>query len=190
MFKILESAPSSRPLPKPVSLVLNYAALDFNFTSWMAPGHLKVLRSQASQGHIPGLEEMKDHFSGSGPLDVAGGNTTRQKKKTWTGESAKGWTEGMGLLPSRPSSPVAKKTTPLGSPNIGRSGGRQLWEDPELDSAGNVQKPEAPARVTIGTRLTMTSRTGFFQDRIISPSMVSMMSGNTFRIGVDEAVPF
>lgn len=27
---------------------------------------------------------------------------------------------------------------------------------------------------TIGTRLTMTSRTGYFQDRIISPSMVSV----------------
>ena len=28
---------------------------------------------------------------------------------------------------------------------------------------------------TIGTRLTMTSRTGYFQDRIISPSMVRIM---------------
>ena len=28
-------------------------------------------------------------------------------------------------------------------------------------------------KVPIGTRLTMTSRTGYFQDRIISPSMVS-----------------
>lgn len=185
MFKILEAPASSRPLPRPVSLVLNYAALDFNFTSWMAPAHLKVLRSQASQGHIPGLEEMKDHFSGSGPLDVAGGSTaTRRGKKSWAGESVKGWTEGMGRLPSRPSSPgMKKRSTPLGSPNstIGRSAGRKLWEESErLDEAenayGDTQKPEAPAKPTIGTRLTMTSRTGFFQDRIISPSMVSRVS--------------
>ena len=33
-----------QPLPLPVALVLNYAALDFNFTSWMTPGNLRVLR--------------------------------------------------------------------------------------------------------------------------------------------------
>ncbi|KAF8705916.1 Alpha beta-hydrolase, partial [Rhizoctonia solani] len=167
MFKILETAPSSGLLPKPVSLVLNYAALDFNFTSWMAPAHLKVLRSQASQGHIPGLEEMKDHFSGGGPLDVAG--PTDRGRKSWTGESVKGRTEGTGRFPSRPASPVRKRTTPLGSPTIGRR--VRLWEEP----MGDI-KPEAPARKTIGTRLTMTSRTGFFQDRIISPSMMRAMA--------------
>ncbi|CAE6403208.1 unnamed protein product [Rhizoctonia solani] len=169
MFKILETASSPRPLPKPVALVLNYAALDFNFTSWMAPGHLKVLRSQVSQGHIPGIEEMKDHFSGSSPLDVAG--STDRGQKSWTGESVKGWTEGMGRLPSRPASPVRKKTTPLGSPTIGRR--VKLWEEPELM---NDIKPQAPTRKTIGTRLTMASRTGFFQDRIISPSMMRAMA--------------
>ncbi|CAE6518040.1 unnamed protein product [Rhizoctonia solani] len=175
MFKILETATPSSALPKPVALVLNYAALDFNFTSWMAPAHLKVLRSQASQGHIPGLEEMKDHFSGASPLDVAG--PTDRGRKSWTGESVKGWTEGMGRLPSRPSSPVKRKATPLGSPNatIGRNSGRnlKLWEEPEsTDSA----RPQAPTKQTIGTRLTMASRTGFFQDRIISPSMMRAMA--------------
>ena len=38
----------------------------------------------------------------------------------------------------------------------------------ELKRAGDAAK-DAP----IGTRLTMTSRTGYFQDRIITPSMVS-----------------
>ncbi|KEP55388.1 alpha/beta-hydrolase [Rhizoctonia solani 123E] len=170
MFKILEMAPSSHPLPRPVALVLNYAALDFNFTSWMAPAHLKVLRSQASQGHIPGLEEMKNHFSGTSPLDVAG--PMDRGRKSWTGESVKGWTESMSRLPSRSSSPVKRKATPLGSPTTGRNG-RKLWEEPE--PMGDV-KPEAPTKQTIGTRLTMTSRTGFFQDRIISPSMMRAMA--------------
>lgn len=31
------------------------------------------------------------------------------------------------------------------------------------------------AKEPIGTRLTMTSRTGFFQDRIVSPSMVCLL---------------
>ncbi|KAG8747848.1 hypothetical protein FRC10_011294 [Ceratobasidium sp. 414] len=170
LFKILETPPSYKPLPKPVSLVLNYAALDFNFASWMAPAHLKVLRSQASQGHIPGLEDMKDHFSGRGPLDVADKSFSRGKK-SWTGGSVKGWTEGMGL--SQPPSPnMRKRSTPLATPDVtvGRKAGQKLlWGEPEQYE--HEEEEEKPAKMTIGTRLTMTSRTGFFQDRIISPSM-------------------
>ncbi|KAF8499726.1 Alpha/Beta hydrolase protein [Russula emetica] len=42
-------APTSRPLaplPLPVAVMLSYPALDFNFTSWMTPSHLKVLREE------------------------------------------------------------------------------------------------------------------------------------------------
>ena len=34
------------PLPYPYALVMAYPALDFNFTSWMSPDHLDVLRSE------------------------------------------------------------------------------------------------------------------------------------------------
>lgn len=54
MCKIIESAqPNSthtlapiEPLPHPTALVLAYAALDFNFTSWMTREHLDVLRTE------------------------------------------------------------------------------------------------------------------------------------------------
>lgn len=52
-------------LPPPVALVLNYAALDFNFTSWMSDENLRVLRSEQSTGNLPGLAELamqKDHL--------------------------------------------------------------------------------------------------------------------------------
>ena len=42
-------APACRPLaplPLPVAVMLSYPALDFNFTSWMTPSHLKVLREE------------------------------------------------------------------------------------------------------------------------------------------------
>ena len=32
-----------KPLPLPVAVVLSYAALDLNFTSWMTPENLRVL---------------------------------------------------------------------------------------------------------------------------------------------------
>ena len=67
MVKILEhnAKTPQQPLPIPVALVLNYAALDFNFTSWMSAEHLKVLRSEQSSGNLPGLHELvaqKDHL--------------------------------------------------------------------------------------------------------------------------------
>jgi hypothetical protein len=43
-------------------------------------------------------------------------------------------------------------------------------EEGEGNTVGKEGKGEEP----IGTRLTMTSRTGYFQDRIISPSMVCL----------------
>lgn len=52
-------------LPQPIALVLNYAALDFNFTSWMSPANLQVLQSEQSSGNLPGLHELasqKDHL--------------------------------------------------------------------------------------------------------------------------------
>ncbi|KAG9316259.1 hypothetical protein JVU11DRAFT_2287 [Chiua virens] len=45
-------------LPAPLSLVLNYAALDFNFTSWMSPDNLRVLRTEQSSGDLPGMREL------------------------------------------------------------------------------------------------------------------------------------
>ncbi|KAG6892293.1 hypothetical protein C0992_001056, partial [Termitomyces sp. T32_za158] len=52
-------------LRHPVALVLNYAALDFNFTSWMSPSNLRVLQSEQSSGNLPGINDLaaqKDHL--------------------------------------------------------------------------------------------------------------------------------
>ena len=59
MIKILETQLS---VPHPLALQLNYAALDFNFTSWMSPQNLRVLQSEQSSGNLSGLIEQKDHF--------------------------------------------------------------------------------------------------------------------------------
>jgi hypothetical protein len=44
----------------------------------------------------------------------------------------------------------------------------------EANNRANQEASSRKRREPIGTRLTMTSRTGYFQDRIISPSMVSL----------------
>lgn len=71
VVKILELrhlAPTSHHptiIPLPTAMVLNYAALDFNFTSWMTVDNLRVLRSEQSSGNLPGMKELaeqKDHL--------------------------------------------------------------------------------------------------------------------------------
>lgn len=52
-------------IPLPTAVVLNYPALDLNFTSWMSAENLRVLRSEQSSGNLPGLKELaeqKDHL--------------------------------------------------------------------------------------------------------------------------------
>ena len=69
VIKIIElrdsKVPGQATLPLPTAAVLSYAALDFNFTSWMTPANLRVLRSEQSSGFLPGLRELaeqKDHL--------------------------------------------------------------------------------------------------------------------------------
>lgn len=50
IIKTLESKGLNLKLP--LAVVLNYPALDFNFTSWMSKDHLKVLRSEDTSGYL------------------------------------------------------------------------------------------------------------------------------------------
>lgn len=50
IIKILESKGLNLKLP--LAIVLNYPALDFNFTSWMSKDHLKVLREEDTSGYL------------------------------------------------------------------------------------------------------------------------------------------
>ncbi|TRM69386.1 Alpha/Beta hydrolase protein [Schizophyllum amplum] len=256
MVKILEynaRTPQQR-LPIPVALVLNYAALDFNFTSWMSDEHLKVLRSEQSSGNFPGLHDLvaqKDHLKHVSPLSMVGDSHTFHKSKklrrraSWrdalrnAGDDEDG--EGTKTIVRHRRStsalkhPVARRHLPKratsgsgdekGSMADGESSDEendeQAYPEEERPLEARVKyvyssapsRPPPPQRSDsviekqqkqlskaveeadvqaamsigkkgsgsknsepIGTRLTMTSRTGYFQDRIISPSMMRAMA--------------
>ena len=228
MIKILEHP---TPVPPPAAMVLNYSALDFNFTSWMTPGNMRVLRREQSnlQGQteesqhstlpqtrsrgqlnrsrhvgLAAIAEQKDHYAHRSPLSAV--RDVRVKKR-------KSWTSSLGgMAPfTSDSSPRATRTRaraktvatagddghvadddgeaeldPTSRPiadyvryhDAGPSSS-YVTHDPLGDvhqaelAAAREQQSEAPRkRAAIGTRLAMTSRTGYFQDRIISPGMV------------------
>jgi hypothetical protein len=224
----------------------------------MSPNNLRVLRSEQSENHIPGLREGKDHMRHKSPLSVV--DDVEHRPKTGTSRiRQKSWGEALSSkLPSLAMSPVDEKShdsafakgdsppqkggwaTSLprsmsakitgwlaekdavnadlnGHERSEGSDGSDTGSGSEDDDADDktvraydsrreadkslrerVKTPRAeqqfdlPPMMTtevsaegeivpikkprkkapIGTRLTMTSRVGYFQDRTISPSMV------------------
>lgn len=235
MLRILEHPTG---IPKPVSMILAYPALDFNFTSWMSPQNLRVLRTEQSETQIPGLVHGKDHMRHKAPLSVVDdldnrsrkGGPSKQKSwaktlsdklplvspkkedgaKSYPQSPASGWTKALPRsmstrltgwireeeedthdedeeeevqkfgwdqrrdaeksLAERVKTPLEEKRfefTRLDSPVPLE---QKEEQDKQMDEMVEKKRRKAP----IGTRLTMTSRVGYFQDRIISPSMVSL----------------
>ncbi|OJA18626.1 hypothetical protein AZE42_01772 [Rhizopogon vesiculosus] len=256
MIKILQhnaALPvSTAPLPSPVALVLSYAALDFNFTSWMSPENLQVLRSEQSSGNLPGIHELasqKDHLQHVSPLSMVGdrkpglGRRKLHRRRSWR-DALRDFT-GVDADVVRAKPPPKQHHSTLGvkrkssvvsfATRTGKDGVRAVqhddsgfWAGSESDGDSEPVKEEdraledrvryvypdcvtsdgAPLHPTlekqqeqlsaavaeadsktssikgeqdkkrepIGTRLTMTSRTGYFQDRIIPPSMMRAMA--------------
>ena len=254
VIKILEHnspalGPAPHPsahLPKPRALVLNYAALDFNFTSWMSPAHLRVLRSEQSSGNLPGIRGLaaqKDHLQHISPLSMVGDKRPRMPRKrlrrrtSWR-DTLRGLTspnededgeerERVPFLTTRASTGavqtralpgvvrrgmsqpfpsngdladaeseedfedwreedrpiearvryVYRPSPPASASGQGSQGSLRLTPSPTATVRGEDNPVIGNGNEPIGTRLTMTSRTGYFQDRVISPSMVRTLFG-------------
>ncbi|KAI0684280.1 alpha/beta-hydrolase, partial [Cytidiella melzeri] len=229
MIKILET---QFAVPHPLALQLNYAALDFNYSSWMTPANLRVLQSEQSSGNLQGLAEQKDHFKHISPLSMVGDRKPLRRQQSWR-DTIRTLTSPVSERPTLSRKRVSKQAS-LPKPN-GQTG-QHLPEGPTDDSGSladeedesnldGVPEEERPIRARVrfhpvvdevqspakhkaesgspsgpaksdcdlltvgastqqpqepisplGTRLTMTSRTGYFQDRIISPSMMRAMA--------------
>lgn len=284
MLRILEH---STQIPRPVSMILAYPALDFNFRSWMSPADLRVLRTEQSTSHVPGIAQTKDHMRHKSPLSVVPDVQKKKKKqqqqnagrrKSWgealssklpglsspteerkssnaTSTSPGGWASNLPrtmsakvagwLVPGavsgtddgghkrpgnaesgsdedddddddeedddddgsrtvragprqsdsrreedkslreRVKTPKEERKFQLTALHSSQEGGNAaaaqvagVEKDGAAAAAAEVTKEKKRKRAPIGTRLTMTSRVGYFQDRIISPSMVSLSAAS------------
>lgn len=216
VLRILET---QLAIQRPAAFVLSYATLDFNFTSWMTPANLRVLQSEQSSGHIPGLAAQKDHFAHASPLSMVGTRRPVRRRRSWrdalrtlssTSPDAVHTPALAERLPGSVSqddeagdmADVEDDAEPRRSSESAKAlqarvrfhphvhevapEGNQKEKESPPPSKDVVQsthlrapeEPHAPAQedAPLGTRLTMTSRTGYFQDRIISPSMMRAMA--------------
>ncbi|PLW17512.1 hypothetical protein PCANC_08016 [Puccinia coronata f. sp. avenae] len=237
IITILESSPDSpfHQLPLPVGIIWLYAALDFNFTSWMSPENLRILRRGKSSANLPdGILEAKSHLNHKSPLSVVddrvkhhdGELTSRGMKRKFRKSIANlpgmvaTWKRALTPSVERSLSDVELRISEIETTNEfdkNQDGSTELGEEmatspPIVDNEKSLEErvlfheeqfsrsedsvepeqrtleipeskeadlalPKARAqRKAFGTHLTMTSRTGFFNDRIISPSMMRCMA--------------
>jgi acetyl esterase/lipase len=183
VLRLIETR-EQRPLPLPSAMVLSYAALDFNFASWMSPANLHALRSEQSSSHLANLAETKDHFKHKSPLSmVSERRSSLRRRKSWRDSARPGSSrprrmstlaedavladvEGEDDAPHAFAASPEGPSTPLTQSTLERH---------QIEMSKPAEKKDVAA---IGTRMTMTSRTGYFQDKIITPSMVRDHSGS------------
>ncbi|POW05900.1 hypothetical protein PSHT_10574, partial [Puccinia striiformis] len=228
IISILESTPDSpfHSLRLPVGIIWLYAALDFNFTSWMSPENLRIMRRGNSPSNLPdGIVEAKSHLDHKSPLSVFDDRSRYERKfrksmanlptmvATWKRALTPGVERSLSdveLKLSEAESPNTFDDNRGGSTGLGKDlpsshssgvenekslGERVLFHEEEFSKfepsvdieqdylmpakSNDAEVPPSPTRAqrkAFGTHLTMTSRTGFFNDRIISPSMMRCMA--------------
>ena len=174
MIKLLESRPK---LPEPVALVFAYAALSFHFTSWMPSSDLRVLR-QESHSDVAGILRGKEHHEHRSPLSVVEDRPARprhSRTKSWGSSLAR----GIGMSPGR--GKTDDEDEPWKDEDKSLSERVVFWDPATQQKQEELQKVKdqvgkevvlAASKAPLETKLAMTSRTAFFNDRIISPPMV------------------
>lgn len=157
MYKILEW--HRQPLARPQGIILIYPCLNFNISSWMSTGQIKMFRSQSVKT-LEALWESKSHYKHKSPL-----STFSDTEGSW-----------------RTHYPSIEEQVHR------QSYGERLNELARLRPSSENEAPKPtklhrrePSREQIPARnkhsqLTMTSRMTFFNDRVLTPDLMRVMA--------------
>ncbi|EPS97754.1 hypothetical protein FOMPIDRAFT_37998, partial [Fomitopsis schrenkii] len=181
MVKLLET---QLVLPLPKALVFAYPALDFNFTSWMTPDNLRILHPLSMVGERKGVRRRRSWRDAlrkiASPTDERAGFTLRHAKESQgrgDADEPNGDAEA-GEMADVEEGATKEEDKPLQArvrfhPEVDE----RVLERHQREADAMIPGQSEPAdQAPLGTRLTMTSRTGYFSDRIISPSMMRAMA--------------
>ncbi|KAI8070481.1 Alpha/Beta hydrolase protein [Gongronella butleri] len=154
-------------VPVPCGLVLIYPALDFEMSCWMSPEQLSLMRAESKHQlfrstSIESLLQAKDHFSHASPLSVV---PDIEKKSLWNRLK-----NTMGMTPL--------DTSPTSSANGNLA---SMPQRPQVKRKPTIRErvhdlPLVDKTAWGDSRLAMTSRMSFFNDRIITPDMMRAMA--------------
>lgn len=203
VIKVLEMPPAIR-LPLPAALVWAYPALNFNYESWMSVNDLAVLR-QESQGNLLGLRHQKDHLSHRGPLSLVDDKPRKRKsswsqslsKLSGRGKTSTPTTPSLSEKPSSLTGASGRDDRASGmdqegdedlssedEESLARRVKYRSSDDDEHHTSNSPMAQKSPLVTPISsdkipkvmkTRLTMTSRSACFNDRVLSAPMMRSM---------------
>ncbi|KAI8086082.1 Alpha/Beta hydrolase protein [Halteromyces radiatus] len=148
-------------IPVPCGIILIYPALDFEMSCWMSPDQLSLIRAESKtqlfrSSSLESLWQTKDHFSHASPLSVV---PDIEKTSLWRRAL-----DNLNITNKSKTLPTASGSS------LSSTSGR----DPSIRE--RVHQPSVDKHAWGSSRLAMTSRMSFFNDRIISPDMMRAMA--------------
>lgn len=139
----------NQAIPLPAGLITIYPCLNFDLSCWMSPSQISLMRAESTSSlnatSMSHLLESKDHMRHQSPLSVV---PDLEKRSLWR--------RALGLEANH-----AKRGTSLEE--------RIKYMPTKSSDALDL------ASATLVPRLAMTSRMSFFNDRIITPDLVSCL---------------
>ncbi|KAF7723252.1 hypothetical protein EC973_002145 [Apophysomyces ossiformis] len=136
-----------KPIPIPVGLILIYPALDFEMSCWMSPAQLSLIRAESTT-----------KLFRSGSLEGL-----------WEAKDHFSHASPLSVVPdiNKPS---------LWQRVVGERAGKRKDERTKAIGDRVHKLPQTDKSAWASSRLAMTSRMGFFNDRIISPDLMRAMA--------------
>jgi hypothetical protein len=157
MLKILETR-STLALKRPAGIALTYAALNFSFSSWSWPSDPEATKRCE---HAAGITSCPP------PVEAhLGGMDNRHKRLASIDEKDRERRATMAVVHRHTNGSLFERQQEI---QKARAALMRTGADDDDYSDGDAQ---AIKKVKVEPRLTMASKTGYFHDRIITPSMV------------------
>lgn len=160
-------------LPPPEGLVLIYPSLDLNINSWMTDEQIKLIKERSTrQTNRSVVRRKSDYFAEASGKKLS----THGAREKITAEYDSSDSEYEGGSSSHPGSPSPSdvRHLPVITPHPNTPDlPHQPPHTSTLSSASTVLQATKPP--TLSTRLAMTSRLTYFNDRILTPEMMRAM---------------
>ncbi|KAG0172585.1 hypothetical protein DFQ28_004882 [Apophysomyces sp. BC1034] len=136
------------PIPIPVGLILIYPALDFEMSCWMSPSQLSLIRAQSTT-----------KLFRSGSLEGL-----------WEAKDHFSHASPLSVVPDLDKPSLWQRV-------LGETSRKKRREGRAKPIGDRVHKfPQTDKNAWASSRLAMTSRMGFFNDRIIPPDLMRAMA--------------
>ena len=167
------AAMSLRALPPPEGLLLIYPCLDLNINSWMTDEQVRLIRERSTRQTNRGVVRKKsDYFARTSGQKVSVLKSNPKACKAEDYDSSDSEYEDISSITS--TAPPDIQHLHVTAPHPNTPGlPHQPPHTSTLSSASAALEATKPP--TLSTRLAMTSRLTYFNDRLLSPEMMRAM---------------